>query len=180
MQPAFLRRNLWKAAVHLGPWLIGKLRGQMDRGEQARLGRLPLPGQIKCGSVIGGGADDRQAEGDIHARIKRHRFEEDERLVVVHRHIPVARGGTMREQPGEGRVGDEWTDDVISRLTADLNGGGDDLLLLISEEPVLSRMGIECQNSDPRGRTLPFFTGLGGQLDISTELPICADNCTKN
>ena len=70
------------------------LRRQPDRrGHGARIG-LVLPGDVERGAMVGGSADDRQAERDVDAFLEMQRLQWDQGLVVVHaQSAVVARPG---------------------------------------------------------------------------------------
>ena len=91
--------------------------------------------------MIGAGADNRQAQGDVDAIVKIKRFQRDQCLIVVHaqRHI-IAIAGVRGEQAiGAVRAGDR---DSLGRQRS--HRRCDDRGVFAAHSPVFTGMRIEC------------------------------------
>ena len=120
-----------------------------DRRHQACGARLAGAGEIVGGAVIDGGADDRQAEGDIDAVLEMQQLERDQPLIVVHAddRIVIPARGEVKE--GVGAVRAAGGDPL--RL-APVDGRCDQPRFLIAEEPPFAGVRIEGEDGDFRLR----------------------------
>ena len=122
-----------------------------------------LPGAVEGGAVVHRHAQEREADGDVHAgqprpRARRliereaERLHGDMALVVVHRdHDVELAAARAREQ----RVGGQGTVHVEALAPRRLDGRRDLALLLVAEEPVLAGVRIEPAHRDACGRATP-------------------------
>ena len=63
--------------------LLRELRGQIDRSDHTVWARDAFAGDIEGGAVIGTGARERQAEGDVHAGMKGVQLQWNQTLIVI-------------------------------------------------------------------------------------------------
>src|SRR5687767_9198728 len=60
------------------------LRGEVERGEEALGARETFPGDVVGHAVVGRGAHDGEADGDVHGLLEVEELHGDQTLVVVH------------------------------------------------------------------------------------------------
>ena len=112
-----------------------------------------LAGNVEGGAVVGRGAHDRQAEGDVDPLVEMERLERDQRLVVIHaeRRVVAAPPAAVEHDVGRMRAAD-----VDAFLAQPLDRGDDDVDLLAPEGSVLAGMRVQschCAGAAARCRT---------------------------
>ena len=109
------RRQTWRQAA--ARWRACAISpASLQRGDQAGGIGLAGAGDVERGAVIGRGADEGQAEGDVDAAVEIDGLERDQRLVVIHaqrRVVTLARLGMEQRVGGEGAAGG----DALRRAT---------------------------------------------------------------
>src|SRR5207248_10300342 len=63
--------------------VVGELRRQIDRSEHTGWARDAFAGDIEGGAVIGTGARERQAEGDVGAGMKGVQLQRNQALIMI-------------------------------------------------------------------------------------------------
>src|SRR5438067_4459378 len=63
--------------------LLRELRGQIDRSDHTVWARDAFAGDIEGGAVIGTGARERQAEGDVHCGMKGVQVQRNQALIMI-------------------------------------------------------------------------------------------------
>ncbi len=102
-----------------------------------------LPGAIERRAVGGKqGADDRQAERDVHRSVHRQELQRDMPLVVIHRHhgVELAVAGADHQ-----RVGGQWAGGSDAGGAGHADGRRDDQVLLVAEEFFFAGVGVRAQ-----------------------------------
>ncbi len=123
----------------------GDFGGHEDGGFHAAGVGFVFAGDVEGGAVVGGGADDGEAEGDVDAAVEVEEFDGDEALVVVHGddEVVVALDGFDEDGVGgEGAVG------VDAVLAGHEDGGLDDAFFLVAELAVFAGVGVEAADGD--------------------------------
>ena len=120
--------------------------GEDGRAHGARVG-LVAAGHFVGRSVVGRGAHDGQAGGEVDAVLEGEGLEGREPLVVVHRQ----RGVEILEmvQP-EVAVRGEGTEGEDALVGGFLDGGDDDVLLLGAEQAAVAAVRVEAEHRDAR------------------------------
>ncbi len=115
--------------------------------------------------MVHGGADDREAECDVHRGVKSQHFERDEALVVIHADVSGGDGPALWKKSCIRRQRSHGMDACGA---CGLDGGPDDAFLLsTAKKPAFSGVGIESQHSDlpACGRGDNSRSGPGSELD---------------
>ena len=98
-------------------------------------------------AVIHGSPNDRQSDRQVHAPTKRHGFERDQSLVVIHGHHDVIRSANGRP---EQRIGRQGAGGLDSASSGQANRGPNDRLLFVTQDSVFACMWIERGDADTR------------------------------
>ena len=132
----------------------------------------PPAGDVERRAVIWAGADERQAQRDVHALLQPEILHRDQSLIVV---------------LGNDNIEPTFTclhEDRIARIRASgidaLGAGGvdsrsNDPDLLVSEEAAFTCVRVKTRYSDPRGREAKSLPALVGQADgayLSVEITL--------
>src|SRR5882762_529902 len=138
-------RKCWPKRLR-GRCELDRKLGRLDQA--ARVG-LAGPGELERGAVVDRGADERQAEGHVHAASEARVFEHRETLVVVHGERAIGGAQPLRH---EQRVRGNRTPRRDPRGRGGGNGRRDDLDVLASEMARLPAVRVEPgdENSRPR------------------------------
>ena len=115
----------------------------VDGAAHARRIGDALPGDVERRAVIGGGADDREAGGDVHADPEPGELQRDQSLVMVHREDRVIAAVRLES---EERVGGEGALHAPGACPGGTEGGADHGALFGAEDAVLARVGIETKD----------------------------------
>ena len=121
----------------------------MEGGEEAVGAGDAAAGDVERGAVVGAGAGEREAEGDVHAGVEGVELEGDETLVVIHAEDAVEVAFDGAEEDGVGREG---AGEVGGEAAGDegANGGGDEVGFFAAEVAVLAGVGVEAGDGDAR------------------------------
>lgn len=111
-------------------------------------GSAALPRDVERSAVIGRGADERQAQGDIDALVELQRFQRDQGLVVIHAQGRIIARACPRREQRVARDGAE-SGDPLGLQGGD--GRGDDAGFLIPELAAFARVRVKCRNREARG-----------------------------
>src|SRR5919112_6682612 len=108
---------------------------------------LAGPRDVEGGAVVNACAEERQADGYVHPVFEAHQLYGDVSLVVVlhYDHVELSLPG-----PGEDRIRRMGAAHIYALLDGLGDGGRDSLSVLVAEEAVLSRVGIESCDRYPR------------------------------
>ena len=96
--------------------------------------------------MIGRGAEERQAQRDVHAAVEIQRLDRDQRLVVVHADrgvVPAARGGV------EHRVGGQRSAQVHAFAAQPVQHRNDHLDFLAADLAAFARMRVQPRHGQP-------------------------------
>src|SRR2546427_9208075 len=143
-------RKCWPKRLR-GRCELDRKLGRLDQA--ARVG-LPGSGKLERSAVVDRGADERQAEGHVHAASKARVFEHREALVMVDGKHAI---GVLQPPGHEQRVRGNRPARRDARGRGGGNGRRDDLDVLASEMPRLSAMRVEPgdENARPRDTETP-------------------------
>src|SRR5687768_7726131 len=126
--------------------ILSDLGSELDGLNQTSGIGHALPDDIKRCSMIHGGADDRQAHGEIDARAEGDKFQGNEALIMVEGDDAVK--GPFRGLPKEGVSRERITCEnalFLGRSGSWKNHAG----FLIPEQSMFTGVGIECSHSYP-------------------------------
>ncbi len=138
--------------------------GDAHRGDQAGGIGLAFPGDVEGCAVCDAGPHDRQSQRNVDGPLKADGLQRDMPLVMVHRHDGVIGAGQGVVE--EGVIGERPGRVETLALGRD-DGGVDEGLLLVAEEPVLAGMRIERRHGDSRRQAAGQGTHrLVGQADL--------------
>ena len=116
--------------------------------------------------MIDARADDRQAQRNVHPRIEGEHLERNMPLVVVHAHNGIVLTQLLAD---EDRVGRNRAFDGHAGGAGGLNRRRDGAGLLIAEQAVFARVGIESADHQPRCMMPQLPNRLSRQRDDLTD-----------
>ncbi len=118
--------------------------------------------------MVGRGAHNGQAKGQIDAGVKGQHFHGGQPLIVVHGDNRVVLAGQMLVKNG---IGGDGTGDIPPAAAATGQRGGNHALFFVAERAAVTGMGIESANADasareahPRQRAGEHLNGLNDDL----------------
>jgi hypothetical protein len=140
----------------------GQFTGQADGVNHGGWIRLMFPGDAKSRAVIGAGARDGEAEGDVDGGVKIEEFQRNQTLIVIHRDDRVE---IAQRRVAENRVGDSRTGKLgEAGLVQAVDGRLDNPHFFVTESSVFAGVGVKSGDGDSGLGDSSPFQEVGGQL----------------
>ena len=105
---------------------------------------------VQGDAVVGGGAEEGEAEGGVDGAVEVGPFDDGEALVVVHGEDAGRFRGAWRLALGCRRGGGPSTAIPAARAAGD--GGADDAVFFVAEEAAFAGVGVEGADANAGGR----------------------------
>ena len=121
-----------------------------------------LAGDIEGGAVIDRGADDGDAERDVDGALEVDELHGDVALVVIHRDDKIKLTAKSAHKDGVRASAAGAVDAATLRF---VDGGSDDLGILVPEEVVFAGVGIQAADGDARCMLEHQAHRLGAEFD---------------